>query len=122
MGMTNKFMWILLFSLTMVIAYVLIAPMLFKMLFPNYLEAVWYSQLFALSLLALPSEAFTTYLSSKRLTQELYVLYIFYSVFQIGSMLIGVIYWGLLGVIVARITTRYLMGALGFVLYKRAIS
>ena len=119
--MGNKFRWVLLFSVVVTAVYIFAAPFVFQLLFPNYMDAVWYSQLYALCLLTIPAEPFQTYLSSKKLTQELYIIYLFYSFFQVGTMVIGVIYWGLVGLVVARIVTRFAMGGLGYVLYYRAV-
>ena len=79
-----------------------------------------YSQLYAISILGLLGTPFTAYLTAKKKIKEQYILNIVSYVAQIIIMAVGVIVWGLLGLIWVRIIIR-LGGAVGaYILYKSA--
>jgi O-antigen/teichoic acid export membrane protein len=120
-GMVNKVMWILVLAAGVTIAYVSIAPFIFATLFPNYRDAISYSQIYALVLLAMPLDAYATYLTSKKRTKELYMVYFFYSIVQIVSMFAGIIFWGLFGLILSRVATRFATGFVAYLMYRNAI-
>lgn len=119
---TNKFLWLLAFCSVITASYIILAPFIFRLLFPNYIEGVWYSQLFSLFILTIPFDVYSTFLVARKLTKELYTLYSLYSIVQIASVLIGVLFWGILGVVLSRVVTKFLIGIVGYVLYKKAIS
>lgn len=95
-----------------IVAYVLSAPFLFHLLFPQYLEAILLSQLFAISLITAPSSIIITALQAQGATKELYKINTQSSVVQITSLFFAVIFWGILGVIIARIVTRFFILAI----------
>jgi O-antigen/teichoic acid export membrane protein len=119
--MKNKMGWFLILSIVVVSSYVVLAPFVFRLLFPAYLESVWYSQIFALWILTLPFEPAYVYLAARRLTHELYISNIVYSIMQITTLFVGIMLWGLAGVIFARVFTRCAIGFLNYILYRRAV-
>lgn len=117
-GMRNKMLWIFLSSLVFITLYILAAPYIYGFLFPKYMEAVWYSQIYVVSLLAnvlLPANSF---LMAKKKIQAQYITSAAGSVFQIVALVIGVVYWGLLGLVMARVATRFVGNYITYVLYK----
>lgn len=88
------------------ITYVFLAPYLYAVFFPAYPEAVIYSQLFAISLLFVSNAIPLTLLEAQAAKRELYIFNIVSPLFQILALLVGIIYFGLTGVIVARIAGR----------------
>lgn len=103
-------------------SYILIAPLLYKTFFPQYEEAVFYSQLFALSMLNMTLFPATTALRAKRNIKELYISNFIVPIFQIGIMLVFIIWKGLLGLIIARIISRFFGGLLDTFLFYRTSS
>lgn len=93
--------------------YVLLAPYFFALFYPAYMNAVLYSQLYALTLLGTSSTIPLTALQAHAAKRELYIFNIATAVVQIGSLIIGVLWWGLLGVIAARAVSRFFNLALG---------
>ena len=87
---------------TVALFYILIAPILFKVIFPGYLNAVWYSQIFALSIFAgitiAPLTVFIAQKSLKNITSYSIIV----PVIQTLIMLLGTIVFGLLGAVIAR--------------------
>ncbi|MBU6142101.1 oligosaccharide flippase family protein [Patescibacteria group bacterium] len=118
-GMRNKIFWLALSSTLFVALYILLAPYFFAIFFPKYMEAVFYSQIYAISILTVIFTPAASYLIAKKKVREQYVNNIAVSLFQIGSMVIGVIGWGLLGLVIARIATRFFGSSLVYLLYAR---
>lgn len=71
-----------------VIFYIIFAPLIFKLFFPKYMEAVLYSQIFSIILLAQPISMISTMLGAHSMKKELYWLNtlspIFYIILQIS--------------------------------------
>ncbi len=102
----HKFKILFLSVVPLILIYWLAAPYIFKVLFPQYLDAVFYSQIFSLSLVSFAFFPATTYLSAQRKIKEQYIANTLTAVFQLITMLVFIIQWGLLGLIIARIITR----------------
>ncbi|MFC1731687.1 oligosaccharide flippase family protein [candidate division KSB1 bacterium] len=102
-----------------VIIYILIAPFIYKILFPQYIESIFYSQLLAISLIAGSAILPITALQSQAEKDKLYKINVYTSIFQIIILFILINLYGLIGVIVARIMTRILSLGLSISLIKR---
>jgi len=62
-------------TIFIVVAYIIVAPFVFKLFFPKYLEAVIYSQIYMLGLIAIPGiSLFSTYFQIKKATKTMYKL------------------------------------------------
>lgn len=62
-------------TLIVVISYIIFAPLIFKLFFPKYTEAVIYSQIYMLGLIAIPGiSLFGTYFQIKKATKIMYKL------------------------------------------------
>lgn len=109
-------------SLTVIIflGYVVFAPLLYKILFPQYTEAVFYSQVFALSLLAFPSGILITKLQSNKEQNILYQFNFIISTVQILLLLSLVYTYGLMGIILARVITRFVALFLSIFMYIKS--
>lgn len=117
-------MWNKVFKLSavvasMVILYILIAPSVYKIFFPRYLDAVFYSQLFAASLIF--SVAIIPYavLQSQMAQKQLYWYNTVDSVSQIALLFVLIYFFGILGAIWARILTRFISMATAFWLVRK---
>lgn len=100
--------------------YILAAPSIYQILFPRYLDSVVYSQIFSLSLISLCFFPATTYLQAKKKLSEQYRINIFYTVLQILLIILFWWKWLLLGVIIARVLTRFLTGLFTVFLFYRS--
>ena len=102
-GMLNKNILFFLFILVLALGYVIAAPLIFTLLFPTYMDAVIYSQVFVLyafgSLGLLPSAALT----AKTSKNALYVSSIVAAFLRIGFLWGGIAFYGLWGAIVGAI-------------------
>lgn len=120
-GMNRKLFWMAAGSVCITGAYIVAAPLIFHTFFPAYVDAIRYSQLYALWILTSALDPVATYLVARRLTAELYVNSAVSAIFGIASILVGVLMWGLIGVIFARITTRVVVALTNYGLYCRAL-
>ncbi|MFH1997251.1 MAG: oligosaccharide flippase family protein, partial [Patescibacteria group bacterium] len=87
--------------------YILFAPFIYKILFPQYIESIFYSQIFALSLLTVSATLPYTALVAKKAQKELYQFNFFSSIFQIVILFFMIYFYGLMGAILARVFTRF---------------
>lgn len=101
----SKMKIIFLATLAIVVAYVTLAPYLFAWLFPLYQESVIYSQVYAFSLLISLVLA-SAYWDAQAAVKERYILNIIVNIATVGSSLIGVLFFGLWGAILARIFAK----------------
>ena len=88
--------------------YVLIAPFLYKFIFPQYLDSIFYSQIFALSIVAVIAILPYTALQAQMAKKQLYQLNVYSSLIQIFLLFVFVLTHGLLGVILARTISRFI--------------
>ena len=112
-------LWLFTGSLVLVaLVYIFAAPFLFQLFFPTYPEAVFYSQIFALSLIFVSNAIPPTLLESHAAKKELYIFNTAVPVVQILTLIAGTAFYGLIGAIVARIVTRAFALLLGVLLVK----
>jgi len=92
----------------------LVLPTIYTLLFPKYIDAIFYSQLLILSLPAsislIPQSALQSHLKAK----ELYVMNLYGAIFQIAITFALITFFGLIGAIWARIISRYATTILTF--------
>ena len=119
-GMKNKMILLFIGLITTIIVYIAVVPYIFHIFFPKYLDSIFYSQIFSLSLLWAISIPASTYLTAKKKVKEQYIESILGFIVQIILLSVGVIYWGLLGLVVARVAIRLMWALTAFVLYSRA--
>ena len=108
------------FGLLCALVYIPLAPYIFALLFPAYMEAVPYSQVYALTFLTFPFIPSISYLAAKRLIKEQYINNVISSILRISFISIGVIFWGLWGLIGAILASRFAGGMTSYFLYRRA--
>ncbi len=106
------------FLILISLAYILVAPYIFKFIFPKYMDAVFYTQIIGLSIIingALPIAFFESQLAIK----EKYILSIASNLVKIPLLFLGVIYFGIVGVIVAKLISKVFGLTLSLILVKR---
>lgn len=107
-------------ALMVAVAYFFIAPFLFQILFPQYLEAVAYSQAAALLVALQPFSLFATTLSAHAKKRELYLYNIVPPFLQL--LLLGALvpFYGLAGAIAALLVSRTVESVLVVILFFAA--
>jgi O-antigen/teichoic acid export membrane protein len=110
--------WGLLGSAFVAGCYMFLAPFFFKIFFPTYMSAVPYSIAYGLMIVpALAAWLFSTMLTAQGSVRALYIFNSVMSVLQIVLLGVGVWFWGLWGLIAAKILTVLLQGIVGGMLY-----
>ena len=102
------------------VAYILAAPLLFRLLFPKYLDAIPYTQLYAVVILLLSANLVSIALQAKRLKAELYVMSFVNPVTLIALQIPLLLMYGITGMLVARILSDALGVLIGLLLLFRA--
>lgn len=118
-GMGEKILRFFLLGAIMAIGYILVAPYIFRLIYPQYMEAVFLSQLYAISFLAMAASPMGLYLSAKRRIRAQYLINVTMSIFQVLAVLIGIVTAGLLGLILSRIAARFMGAILSAFFYFR---
>lgn len=121
-GMKNKFLRLFLFGFIITAIYILAAPFIYNLFFPEYKDSVFYSQIFSLSMLNIFSMPASVFLSAKKKIKEQYLINILQFSFQIISMFLLILWQGLFGLIIARILTRFFGSLINLIFYYRASS
>lgn len=101
-----------------IIAYMLFAPVAFKILFPEYLDSVRYSQVFALSLLALPTTLITQAMISQSAQKSLYITKLALPIIKIILLLLLLPKFKIWGVITATLIAEISWSIISFVVFK----
>lgn len=107
-NLRRKIIIISLITTFIVLIYIAIAPLFFKLLFPKFLEAAYYSQIFSLSLIAssaiiIPS----TFLRAQKETKKLYWFNTVSPILNIFILIISIPF-GLIGLIIGRVIFAFI--------------
>jgi len=94
--------------LPIIIIYILVAPYIFTWFFPQYLDSIFYSQIFSISLLTLPSIFPIAFLQSQKAQRKLYQYSTYSPTIQIVTLSILIYFFGLMGIIAARLINRFI--------------
>jgi len=101
------------------IVYALCAPFIYTLLFPKYEAAVFLSQLLALSFPAMVALIPSNALESQLQDKELYILHTVSAVIMLACTISGILLYGLVGAIIAKIVYRYIVMIIGYILVGR---
>ena len=103
----------------MVLAYIFIAPYLYKIFFPEYMSSVFYSQLFFLMIIAFPGTLVGLTFQAKMAKKELYWFSILSSAILIVLLIVLTPIYGILGVILARLINQLTTIGIAVYLFKK---
>ncbi len=104
--------------LPITVAYIITAPFLYKLIFPQYSQAVPYSQIFAISLIFTPILPISV-LESQMAIKEKYTITLFSGFSRIFLMSSLVLFYGIWGVIIGWVLARFLTFLLALWSIKR---
>jgi len=102
-------LYLLAFNLVVVVLAILAIPFVVRLLYgERYAASAQYAQLLMLSLAAgAPSSFFTAALQARKQTRAIYWFNLIYGVLQVSTLIIFVPLWGILGIVISRIVTRW---------------
>lgn len=118
--MIRKIVILLVFAALIVATYIILAPWFYRIFFPRYVDAIFLSQIFALSLLNTPPSLIVGALTAHKKIKKLYLFNIVNPTFQILVMTILTVLYGLVGLIIARIIARTFTTFLSLVIYYKS--
>ena len=103
----------------LVAAYLILAPLFYKIVYPNYIESINLSRFLSLSLLASSALIPMAFFQAKGATKELYKINISGLIIQLVLFVILILNFGMWGAVYARVITRYLEMIYTFWLLKK---
>lgn len=118
-GIFKKFSKLFLISVPLTLFLILITPLMYKILFPQYLESIPYFQVLALTLLFIPFSLLNTSLVAEMRKKELYITSTMVPILKIILFLILIPFYGIWGIIAAILITQVCGSALTFYLFKK---
>ncbi len=101
------------------LAYVILAPLLFHLLFPKYLDALSYTQWYAPVILLMAANLVSSALVAQRLKTELYITSFVNPILLITLQVPLLLLYGIWGMLVARMVTDFVGILLGLFLFFR---
>src|SRR3989344_3221294 len=119
MGLLGKILKMSGILIGVVLIYFFIAPFLYKLFFPQYLESIFYSRIFALSIIFTSAILPLSFLQSKLAIKELYRFNALRAVFQFILLFVLIFYFGIIGAVVSRISADFLNLAVLIFLAKK---
>jgi len=102
-----------------VVVYIIAAPYVYKIFFPQYLDSIFYSQLFIFSLIAFPTTIITLSFEAKMMKKELYQFTIISPLVQIILLIVLTPLLGILGVVIAQLIARAFNIFLSLLLFRK---
>ncbi len=102
-----------------VILYILSAPFIYAILFPQYLDAIFLSQIFTISLVLSSALLPITALQAMGQKKALYSFNISQALLQIALIILLIPLLGLIGAIIARVVARFLNLFLSLYFFKK---
>lgn len=102
-GLKHKVIRLIFLSILIIVLYIVTAPLIYKILFPQYLDTVPYSQIFSLSLLAIASNIPVPALFTQKRQKELYIVNVGLPIIKIVISIFTIILWGIWGAIISKI-------------------
>jgi len=113
----RKILKFYLIVIPVIVVYIIAAPYFFKLFYPQYLSAVFFSQISILLLLFFPISFLNTALTSQSQTKKLYISSTTFSVIRITLLLILVPLFGIYGAIATSFATNIINLVLNFYLF-----
>lgn len=107
-----------LITIPIVILYIFVAPFIYKVFFPSYIEVVSYSQVFAL-ILIFDGGITGTILKAKNEIKKLYFVSVFSNVTKIILLVVLGFTMGIWGIIISRIISRMISFIISYVLVRK---
>lgn len=119
-SISHKVLVLTILTATIILSYILIAPIFFKIFFPKYLISIRYSQILSISLIgAVISSFLYAILESQKARKQLWQYNIYGNIFNIIVLFPLVYYFGIWGAISSRFISRTFSAILAFRLVKK---
>lgn len=101
------------------LGYIILSPVLFELLLPKYLEAITYSQILALSLIAIPTSVYIgTVFASQNMLKANYAFSIGTQIIRIALLIPLGLLWELWGIIIAFVLSTALHAVYSIIVWE----
>lgn len=117
-SLSRKIFLLFIIIALLILLYILLAPYLFKYIFPQYIESVVYSQVFALTLLSFPLMLVSNTLIAHSLYRQLYIYRIVSPILKIVFLFVFVPIYGIWGAVVSFLFAELINISVLFYFYK----
>lgn len=101
-GLRKRLIFLILFLGGIILIYFLLAPYLYRLFFPKYPEAIFYTKIFAFSLIGIIGGLFNNFLRAQKEIKKLYQLSFFAPLYNIAGMFLAV-QFGLEGIVIGKV-------------------
>ncbi len=106
-------------SLLIALGYIVVAPFFFALFFPQYIDVVPYSQMFALVILFFPSTLYQQYLTARMEKKKLYLLQTLVPGIKLVLLVVLIPFYGIWGALFSILGMEVFRLALLLYLFKR---
>lgn len=101
-----------------ILLYIIVCPYIYKIFFPRYLDSIFYSQIYVLSLLTAPTMLMTAAFRAKAMKRELYILQGL-SFLRLILFFCLIPFFGILGVLISILGTAFLSTVVTLFLFRK---
>lgn len=116
----RKTLPLIIYALVLAGLWALIAPYFYSFFYPQYLDSIFYSQIYSLTLLTIAGTLFNETLIAHQKKKALYIHRTIIPVAQIALFIILLPIYGLMGLVVTHISIRCLAAVLGYYFVVRS--
>ncbi|MFZ2484778.1 MAG: hypothetical protein WAX80_00125 [Minisyncoccia bacterium] len=118
----RKTILLTLYALCLAGIWILLAPYFYKLFYPQYLDSVFFSQVYSLTLLAISGSVLEQTLVAHKKKRELYLYKTIVPVVRIALFFILLPLFGLMGLIVTHVIIRSFSGVMAYYFVRHPIS
>ena len=118
-GITKRSVQLFFILLLAAVVYIILSPLIYKLVFPKYEEAIFLSQILALSFPAMIGLIPAAAIEAQLRDGALYTLNVTSSLLMIILTVFGVLVYGLIGAIIAKVIYRYLATIISYIILYR---
>lgn len=116
----HKAIVIFLISLIATALYILLIPIFYKLLLPQYLDSIFYSRVYALMLLFTPIVLYTEALVAQKKIKELYIIKTISPIIRIVLFVTLLPIYGMLGLIIGTLLARFIGILMTIAIFNRS--
>ena len=119
-NMTRYFLILLAVSVLVTVTYIIFAPFVYDILFPQYDKSIYYSRVFAITLMFFPSILFSKTFEAKKMEKELWIINTLTFV-RTSLFLILIPVYGIMGAITARLMSKFIGSFFQWMLFRYSL-
>jgi len=101
------------------LVYALVAPLIYKLFFPQYLDSIKLSQLYAISFVVAPFSVITSYFESQKKISHLFQYMTISHIIGIIIIFLGIFFFGMMGAIIGKVAYK-ILAAILYIFFLRS--